>query len=234
MKKLYYLKEINYRLLYSFITFLLNFCVAYNYKQSLIYQLLPKGLHHIVSTSLTEIFIIYLQISFLIAFTLTLLSFLLQSFFFFKPGLYKHESNFIIINITKVIFLYSMFYCFVFPFILQISWNLFSIYSESFSPVSLSFELKLDQYLNYACNLALGLNFGLLIFIVFLFYLNPKKQRKIFYLYATLCVIITSPPDIYSQVLIYFTLVFIYEFRTFTYTIYNQYFDLIRQPAKGA
>ena len=86
MKKIklsiYYLQELNYRLIYAVIGASLLFFTTYTYKQTLIFIILPTGLSHFVSAGLTEIFFTYMHLCTMISFNFGFIVIILQLRFF--------------------------------------------------------------------------------------------------------------------------------------------------------
>ena len=70
---IYYLQELNYRLVYTAFGSLLFFSTTYIYKQSIIFIILPQGLSHFMSTGLTEIFVTYIQLCIILSINFTLI-----------------------------------------------------------------------------------------------------------------------------------------------------------------
>ena len=153
MKKIqlsiYYIHELNYRMLYALIGTLLLFFTTYTYKQALIFIILPKGLSHFVTAGLTEIFFTYMKLCATISFSLGFITIILQIFFFLRPGLYSYESKIILNIIIGIIFFYFILYIILFPFITKYLWELFSTYSQNFTPIHLTFEPRLIDYLEH-------------------------------------------------------------------------------------
>ena len=104
-----YLKEIKFRLIYSFITFFITLICLYFYSdillEFLISNLLKIKNNSLIFISITESFFAHLNFSFKFSFIITLFIFLLHVWLFIKPSLYCYEN----------------FYCKIFGFIFIIS-----------------------------------------------------------------------------------------------------------------
>ena len=233
MKKIqlsiYYIHELNYRMLYALIGTLLLFFTTYTYKQALIFIILPKGLSHFVTAGLTEIFFTYMKLCATISFSLGFITIILQIFFFLRPGLYSYESKIILNIIIGIIFFYFILYIILFPFITKYLWELFSTYSQNFTPIHLTFEPRLIDYLEHVQHLNKILAFAC-PFILTLSLLQKYSTKKLWVKYRGFAYIISftlaaciTPPDILSQTLVGLPLIFFYELQIIIWAIYNKY-----------
>ena len=146
---IYYLQELNYRLAYAAFGTTLLFITSYTYKQSLIFFLLPKGLSHFVTTGLTEIFFTYLQLCTILTIGFSVGIVLTQVYLFLRPGLYAYEAKAYLNILAGAICFYVCLYTFIFPVLIQVLWKLFTTYSQNFTPINLTFEPRLNDYLEH-------------------------------------------------------------------------------------
>nr|YP_448644.1 SecY-independent protein translocase component tatC [Desmarestia viridis]AAS79031.1 SecY-independent transporter protein [Desmarestia viridis] len=237
---IYYLQEFKYRLAYTTFGTILLFFTTYQYKQALIFIFLPKGLSHFVSTGLTEIFFTYLQLCTILSIGFSLVILLVQLYLFFRPGLYSYEAKATLNLLIGAIIFYSCLYTFIFPALTQLLWKLFSAYSQNFTPIHLTFEPRLHDYLkhlhqlNNILSLSLPAVLGLSLVQM---YTNKKiwiKYRGIAYMIAFSISAFLTPPDILSQIMVGLPLIFFYEIQIAVGALYTEYQAqlLIGQPIK--
>nr|YP_009327103.1 SecY-independent transporter protein [Pleurocladia lacustris]ANS57810.1 SecY-independent transporter protein [Pleurocladia lacustris] len=226
---IYYIQEINYRLAYTALGTLLIFITTYKYKQGLIFLILPQGLSHFVSAGLTEIFFTYVEISTLISLNLSIILIILQTYFFLRPGLYKYETKIIFNLFTGAICFYISLYILIFPIIIKILWEVFTTYSQNFTPIHLTFEPKLNEYLNHIqqINKILVCSFPCILGLsLFQKYTNKNlliKYRSIAYILFFFLAAFITPPDLLSQTFIGLPLIFIFEMQIIFWAFYKEY-----------
>lgn len=237
---IYYIQELNYRLAYTSYGAALLFFTTYNYKQGLIFKILPQGLSHFVSAGLTEIFSTYIQLCTLLSFSFSITLINIQIYLFLRPGLYKYEANIALKLIISAICFYTCLYIFIFPPLIKLLWQLFSTYSQNFTPIHLTFEPRLDDYLKniQQLNKILSLSFPCVLILNILQKNTAKeiwiKYRGIAYIVAFIISAFLTPPDILSQIIVGLPLIFFYEIQISTWALYKNYKKqlLIRQPIK--
>lgn len=245
MKKIqlsiYYLQELNYRITYAIIGTFLLFSTTYTYKQTLIFIILPKGLSHFVTAGLTEIFFTYMHLCTIISFSIGFMLIILQIFFFLQPGLYLYESKTTFNILITTILFYLIIYLILFPILIKYLWEVFSTYSQNFTPIHLTFEPRLIDYLEHVqyINKILGFSCP---FILILSLLQKQSTKKLWIKYRGFVYIISfsiaafiTPPDILSQTLVGLPLIFIYELQIVIWGLYKKYQKhlLIWQPIKA-
>ncbi len=245
MKKLhlsiYYLQEINYRLTYTAFGTLLLFFTTYTYKQALIFIILPQGLSHFVSAGLTEIFFTYIELCTILSLNFSFILILTQVYLFLRPGLYIYEARMTQKLLIASIFFYICLYILVFPWLIKILWELFSEYSKNFTPIHLTFEPRINNYLEHIkqLNKILGFSFPCILGLNILQKYTTKqlwvKYRGIAYIIAFLIAAFITPPDILSQTIVGLPLIFFYEIQIFFWVIFIDYQKkiLIWKPVKS-
>ena len=126
-----YLKEIKFRLIYTFISFFINLICLYCYSDILIEYFINNLLqiknNSLIFISITESFFAHLNFSIKFSFIITLFIFLIHSWLFFKPSLYCYENfyckifgfnfyfKFLIANYIVLVYLLPIFF-FLFKF----------------------------------------------------------------------------------------------------------------------
>lgn len=238
---IYYLQELNYRLAYAAFGTAFFFFTTYNYKQGLIFIILPRGLSHFVSAGLTEIFFTYIELCTILTFSVGVFIILIQIYLFLRPGFYKYEAQLIFNTLIITIFFYICLYILVFPLLTRILWELFSTYSQNFMPIHLTFEPRLNDYLNHIqqINKILTFSFPCIMCLNLLQMYTTKqlwiKYRGLAYILAFSIAAFITPPDILSQTLVGLPLIFFYEMQIAFWALFKSYknFLLVRQPIKS-
>nr|YP_009549873.1 Sec-independent transporter protein [Cladosiphon okamuranus]AYW52587.1 Sec-independent transporter protein [Cladosiphon okamuranus] len=238
---IYYLQELNYRLAYTAFGTLLVFYTTYHYKQSIIFIILPQGLSHLVSTGLTETFFTYIELCSTLSFSFSLILILTQIYLFLRPGLYIYETKITQSIFIGGIFFYTCLYVFILPWLIKILWELFSEYSKNFTPIHLTFEPRIKDYLDYIkdLNKILSFSFPLLLGLNIIQRYTPKdlwvKYRGTTYIMAFFIAALITPPDILSQIIIGLPLILFYEIQIIFWSTYTAYQKkiLIWKPIKS-
>ena len=177
---------------------------------------------YFIFTDISEIFYVYLQLTFFVSNQITLLMLLYHSIIFLSSGLYKSEYE-------KLQFAFQVYtlswICSVLllnKIIVPVSWDFFLSFQKA-DGIAFFFEAKIMEYLNYFTNLyyVCFLNCQLLAVITLLLNNYSKninrirKFRKLFYMLFVVFSTLTTPPDIISQVLMSASLITFYEILLF-------------------
>ena len=238
---LFYFFEFKNRLIYIFTTWLFFFLICLFYKESLLYFLVKISLFqnssnytYFIYTHLTEVFIAYIKISFIISLYLTFPIVVIHIFNFIRPGLYHFEYKLL----KKFVFICSFIWlvnniCIYYIFIPYI-WNYFCSFDNNLlqGPLGLHFEAKLNEYIHFLISVYFFTNFSSqLFFWLYLLILNYNpydlifinKSRRYSYLLIFIFASIVTPPDVISQLAIAIPLLFFYEFIIITFLFDNEY-----------
>nr|YP_009454538.1 SecY-independent protein translocase component tatC [Endarachne binghamiae]AUG32969.1 SecY-independent protein translocase component tatC [Endarachne binghamiae] len=226
---IYYLQELKYRLLYAVLGTILFFLSTYQYKQALIYIILPQGLSHFVTSGITEVLLTYIQLCTVISLTFGFITIILQTFFFLRPGLYQYESQFILKILICTTLFYIYLYTIIFPLLVKFLWELFLTYSQNFTPIHLTFEPRLNDYLRHVqhLNKTLCFSFPCMLTLSLLQKYTKKKlwikYRRIAYMTAFSLAAFITPPDVLSQIFVGFPIVLFYELQIMFWALYKGY-----------
>lgn len=217
-----HLEELRKRLIICFVAIGIGVVIAYGFKEKL-FEILTLPLvremrpgDKLIFTGLTEAFFTYMKVSFLAGIILSSPVIIYQFWAFVGPGLYQKERRYFvpIVLLSVFFFVGGSLFCFfvVFPFAFKF---FLSFATDIIQPLP-----SMNEYLSFASvtMLAFGLVFELPLIIVFLARLGLvtvdflRKNRK----YAILLIfivaaILTPGPDVVSQVLMAFPLMFLYE-----------------------
>ena len=121
--------------------------------------------------------------------------------------------------------------------LIPLTWNFFLSF-QNMQSVTLHFEAKLNEYLNFYISFYYLCFFYSQIFTILLFFFSYanknvsviKKFRKLYYYFFILFSTLISPPEIFSQILISLFLIFFYELFIFINLLKFAISFLIRQP----
>jgi len=226
----YYL-EIKNRILLLLFTWVSLLIVCYHFKEPLLFTFVNSNKYYnnipyFIFTNVDEIFYVYLRLVFFIANQLTFVLLLYHTLIFLALGLYNSEYSklksvfkiFIITWFCSIILLKKI----IIPF----SWLFFLSFQnagEYLQPASFFFEARILEYFEYFINfyyICLANCQLLTLSILFLNNISEKAGtiktfRKLFYLVFILFSTITTPPDIFSQVIMSSSLILIYELLVF-------------------
>lgn len=245
-----YLVEIKNRFFFVLILLISVLFMSYIYKEILLFLVIKPfsvkdinanlDIFYFIFTDLTEILSVYLKLISFIAVQLTIFNVSYHCFIFFSPALFKKEYNFVstLVITCFTIWLFSLII--VNYYIIPLSWQFFFSFQSMISTkfISLHFEPKIKEYLNFCLsiyyNVILYSQLFALLFIINLNYNYNnikliKKYRKFYYFIFVVFSTCVSPPDILSQLIISFGLIFVYEFSIIIFIIKKL---LIRQVIK--
>jgi sec-independent protein translocase protein TatC len=229
-----YFLEIKNRLLLLFLTFFSMLLIIYFYKEIILFLIVNSnkyvyfykntGVFYFIFTDVYEIFYVYMQIFFFLCLQTNFLYLVYHFFIFIGPAIYKSEyiivSNWL--KISMVVWLISIF--FAHYLIIPLTWNFFVNLQSLKISFNLYFEAKLNEYILFyvsLCCLCIFYFQTIVYIILFFFYSNIDKTKNIkqlkkvnyflFFIFSTLF----SPPDVFSQITISFTFIFLYEILVF-------------------
>ncbi|MDP3284635.1 MAG: twin-arginine translocase subunit TatC [Desulfobacterales bacterium] len=217
-----HLEELRKRLVICCVAIGIGVVIAYGFKEKL-FEILTLPLiremrpgDKLIFTGLTEAFFTYMKVSFLAGIMLASPVIIYQFWAFVGPGLYQKERRYFVPIVLLSLFFFAggSFFCFfvVFPFAFKF---FLSFATDVIQPLP-----SMKEYLSFASvtMLAFGLVFELPLVIVFLARLGVvtvdflRKNRKYAILLIFLVAAILTPgPDVVSQVLMAFPLMFLYE-----------------------
>lgn len=225
-----YYTELKNRFALTIFCWTFCFGVCYINKEVLLFSIAESNVSfgpttqadYFIFTSITEVFEVYIKLAVFISNQIVMNVIIYQMLMFVSLGLYNFEFTrlktgaqfFFITWIVSSLFLYKV--------LVPLSWNFFLGFQGSTntsSSLSLFFEAKLNEYLDYFINLyflAL-LNCQFLTFLLLILTnlseqsIKIKRLRKLFYLLFVVFSTIMTPPDIFSQIIISFSFILLYE-----------------------
>ena len=230
--------EIRNRFLLLIVTALSVFITGYCYKTFLLILIIVSNtkltndiLNYFIFTSITELFVIYIILCLFLATQIVYYTMFYQLICFLAPGLYKKEYFF-----SKFIFFSSVLlgvlstYFFHNQLIPLVSNFFLSFQNNSIQTISFYFEARIYEYLLFYKELYLScfLVFQSGIFLILLAsYISSnliilKVVRKFIYIILLIFSTLITPPDIFSQLFLFLSLlmgfellIFINIFKTF-------------------
>lgn len=226
----YYL-EIKNRSILLLFTWVSLLIVCYDFKEPLLFTFIDSNKYYnnmpyFIFTNVDEIFYVYLRLIIFIANQITIIMALYHGLMFLTLGLYYSEYKqlklilkiFIITWLCSIILLRKV----IMPF----SWSFFLSFQETnnhLQPASFFFEARILEYFDYFTNFYYLCVMNCQLLTLSVLFLNKisketgtiKTFRKLFYLVFILFSTITTPPDIFSQIIMSTSLILIYEILVF-------------------
>ena len=226
----YYL-EIKNRSILLLFTWVSLLIVCYDFKEPLLFTFIDSNKYYnnmpyFIFTNVDEIFYVYLRLIIFIANQITIIMALYHGLMFLTLGLYYSEYKqlklilkiFIITWLCSIILLRKI----IMPF----SWSFFLSFQETnnhLQPASFFFEARILEYFDYFTNFYYLCVMNCQLLTLSVLFLNKisketgtiKTFRKLFYLVFILFSTITTPPDIFSQIIMSTSLILIYEILVF-------------------
>nr|AVR57679.1 SecY-independent transporter protein [Halamphora calidilacuna] len=228
---LQYFLELRNKSILLMITFFSTLLICYWYKEMLLFLVTQMHLNdenfYFIFTDVTELFVVYFKVIFLIAFQVSLWYFLYHLFSFLATALYLHELKFISFLGTVGTIFWFLSILLSSYFIIPFSWNFFLSFQ---SQHGFYFEARISEYLKfYTDTYILCLVYCQFVTLFFIFSINTKqnysyikKYRKLYFYAFLLCATLMTPPDLASQLFTTFFLMLTYE-SVVLFSIFNYY-----------
>lgn len=230
--------EIKNRFTLLVVTVLSVFLTGYYYKTFLLILVIISNstlsndiLNYFIFTSLTEMFVIYVMLSFFLTIHITYFVVFYQVICFLAPGLFKQEFVFLKKILSASILLGVLSIYFFYNHLIPIVSNFFlSFQSYSIQTINFYFEAKIYEYLIFYKDLYLSCFFIFqnCLFLILLANFTShnlivlKTARKFIYIILLTFSTLLTPPDIFSQLFVFSSLlvgfeilIFINIFKTF-------------------
>lgn len=136
----------------------------YNFLAAPMTKTLPPG-KHLVYTSITDPFTVYMKVAFVAGIFLTIPFILYEIWKFIAPGLYQKEKRYVVPFLVSSIFLFILGAAFCYSIILPTTFKFLNEMGSSFDPM-----IKIDEYLDFTnmMILGLGLIFEMPVIVAFL------------------------------------------------------------------
>jgi len=226
-----HLQELRSRLFMVAIFFALALGACYYFSQEIYnFLLIPFGNvttnkedYRLIFTSPAEAFISYLKLSFLSAIFFTTPIFLIQTYLFLAPALYKNEKKFITILLTISPLLFFCGAIIAYYYILPLAFNFFLNFENrnlaNSSQIAVELEVRISEYLSFTKNIIFGFGIAFQMPILLLSLIKFKiislssltSKRKYWILSFFLISAILTPPDILSQIFMASLMIILFE-----------------------
>ena len=241
---LYYFFEFRNRLFYIIISWLFFFLVSLLYKESLLYILVKislfqnqNNLPYFIHTHLTEVFHTYIFLAFATSIYLSYPLITLHFFSFITPALYFFEYKLFKKVIAICIFIWLLNTVLTYYFFVPFLWDYFCNFDSNIlqSPLSLFFEAKLNEYVDFLVYIYILTSTSSQIFFsiyVFMLNYNPfdilfiNQSRKYLYLLIFIFASIITPPDVISQLIFAIPLLILSEIIIYIFLLKNEYLKI--------
>jgi sec-independent protein translocase protein TatC len=226
---IYYLKEIQYRILYCSVSILFNFIIFIFFSKELLFILVKPLLnineeilfYYFIFTNMSDVLLIYIKIALILAFFFTIPTFLIQIIIFLFRGLYRYEFFFIFVMfLLSVTFLYIILLV-LYSYLIPLIWFFFINFelTSANSLFGVYYEAKINDYINFMFSIFFIFCFFLQFPTIMLFCIYFNFVRiNFFILYRKYFIIIFlilgglfSPPDIFSQLFLSISVLVLYE-----------------------
>ena len=179
-----YFLEIKNRILLLFITIISTLLISYFYKETLLFLIVqPERLMfksgtsaalYFIFTNVTEILSVYIQLIIFLCVQVSFLYAIYHCFVFLSSALFKSEYYFVFgfLKVSMTVWLFSITLSNV--LVIPITWDFFYSFQELFSSkfISLHFEAKLTEYLNFYILLYYLCVVYFQVFTILFFFLN--------------------------------------------------------------
>lgn len=223
--------EIRNRIILLIITLLSAFSIVSYYKFFLLILIVISNpvlsneiLNYFIFTSITDLFLIYIILSFFIAKQTTYFIFVYHIICFLSAGLYRTEYIYLKYLFFTCILLAILCWKFFNKILIPIISHFFlSFHENTPHSINLYFEAKIYDYLKLYTEIYYDCFFSFqlcVLLIIFANYISNnikllKNIRKFFYLVVLLLSTLMTPPDVFSQLLLF--LMFVIWFETFIF-----------------
>lgn len=217
-----HLQDLRLRLMISLLCIIVVFVVCFSFNQEIfsfikqpIEEAFKSGLKgKLIQVAPAEYLFVAIKVSFFTAFIISVPVIFWQLWLFVAPGLYKHEKKLVLpfVFFGSAMFAIGLVFCYeiVFPFIIK--------YVLTFGNEIIEADISSNEYLGFFMRimLAFGFVFELPVLAYFLgkvgLITDGTLKRKFRYAVVIIFVIaaIVTPPDVISQLLLAFPMVFLY------------------------
>lgn len=220
-----YFKELWYKFIYGFLSFLILFCICYFYMDVLIYLLAKNLLLNIDSSkfffsNVSQLFWLYLKISFGVSLIISIPFFGFNCILFFFESFNKRQRVFFWVSVFLFFLLYILFIYSLFNLIIPHILIFFLSFNIQNELLTIHFEAKIEEYFNFILDIIFFLGFFffgilLLIFLNFWGIINDRYiylyKRYIYIIFFFISILI-SPPDIILQIFYICFIILFFEF----------------------
>jgi sec-independent protein translocase protein TatC len=223
---LIYISEIRNRLALLFLTWCSIILIGYFYKEVLLFLFLESEIlkndefkiHYFIFTDVTEVFSVYIKLILFISFQILFIYLFYHSFIFLSHGLFIFEYYYLKFLLKIVLAIWVLSILMSKYILIPTMWDFFFNFKNS-SFIHFHFEAKLNEYLDFYMGLYyLFIGYCQVFTLLFIYFFSIKnnillikKSRKLFYYFFVLFSTFVSPPEVFSQLVLSFILIFFFE-----------------------
>jgi sec-independent protein translocase protein TatC len=241
--------EIKNRIILLSITLLSIFLTVYHYKLFMLILVIISNaalsnelLEYFIFTSITELFLIHVALSLSIAKQLAYFVGIYHLICFLAPGLYRTEFSYLkhlfLIGLLLTILCWNFFNKILVPLV---SLFFLSFQDKTTAGINFYFEAKIYEYLKFITEIYFNcfISFQLCVFLIlFTNYISNnikllKIIRKFFYVLILVLSTLTTPPDVFSQMFLFWVLLIGFETLIFLNILKKNLKLLARQETKA-
>ncbi len=236
---MFYIYELAFRGFFLILSFGLTGYISYCYRKDLFFILLLPSFQtnhpitHLIFTNPVEVFKISIFIVLLFTFLFWLPYFIWNCLDFMRPALYTKEVKKIEKLLKGAFFLFLLGNLGMYYLCLPTLWDFFSSFEERTLLIDIVLELKAESYFDFIFDTLFLANIILIIYVCFFWFLLkisniPILQaiisfKKYFYVFFLIIGTVLTPPDISSQLIVFSSLVFLYESVCFLIILHLNY-----------
>lgn len=223
-----YVIELRNRCFLLFICWVTTFIIGFFYKEILLFEILNPCLNYnvldsnyFIVTNISELFDTYFGLIWFFSVQLTIIYLFYSIMLFVIPALYIFEYNFLksFLRLSLILWLISIFI--LINYLIPSLWIFLFEFQTNLKEYSIviHFEAKVSEYVNFFTKVYFGCNLylqSLTFLVLFLrhFFINKKlvkNYRNIFYLGFLITATGLTPPDVFSQFIVFTGLTFFFE-----------------------
>ena len=191
------------------------------------------GKREIVYTELTEAFVTYLELAFLVAMLVTIPFLFIRILGFILPGLEPTEKKYAYLLLCSVPSLFLIGITVAYKYAFAAAWKFFLSFEgpvHAGSGVSIKLYPKISEYLHLALQImfSFGIAFQLPVILILLnkiglLTVNTLKQnRRIVIVLIFAIAAVVTPPDALSQIILASIMILLYEISIFGCMMFNE------------
>ncbi len=224
---MFYFYELALRFVFLCVSFALTGMICYSYRKDLLFLLLLPSFQtthpitHLIFTNPVEVFKISIFIVLLFTFLFWFPYFIWNCLDFIRPALYTKEVKKLEKYIIWVVLIFLIGNLSTYYLCLPTLWDFFSSFEERTHLIDIVLELRAESYFDFIFDTLIVSNILLWGYMFFFWFLLKATQlsltqailslKKYFYLFFLLVATILTPPDLSSQLIVFFSLSIIYE-----------------------
>lgn len=221
--------ELKKRLVFSLLTFLVLFLLAYNFSSYIYWMLMyplqlvkrDSEVQRFIFTGMTEAFFTKVKLSMFAAMFLTIPIAAFQLYQFIAPGLFRRERKVAVLYLVFSPILFTLGGALAYFYVMPMAWEFFLSFEmeRTASNFALQLEPRISEYLELviAVILGFGIAFQLPLVLILLCQIgllqvqSLRRCRRHAIVAIFLVAAMLTPPDVISQIVLAIPLILLYE-----------------------